>query len=243
MFSKPTVDALKHDFVLITAGEPERLTYSIIGYDENRSAHWFPRQATTTTTDGASVLKQLATQYEVAIFLFSRRSWFKKYCQFKFVDTNSVFDPDEAIQHLPTHIRHECVLQILNQCFNSYARLQEINKQYWTAKNIFVPVPVLEYALRVPFEEKDEAKQCGAIWSKSLHNNHPFNHWLIHFKYVSDIRPLLKWANPEDRQFLLNVWKRKKEFEARYGIPLKEAETQFQSERDAAIQLLFAKLS
>lgn len=69
MFTKkPHADDLKHDFVLITAEEPERLTYSVIGYESDPNDHWVIRQSATTTTGGESVLRQLAAQYAVAIF-------------------------------------------------------------------------------------------------------------------------------------------------------------------------------
>ena len=52
MFTKkPHGDDLKHDFVLITVEEPERLTYSVIGYESDPNDHWGIRQSATTTTE------------------------------------------------------------------------------------------------------------------------------------------------------------------------------------------------
>lgn len=235
MFTKkPHGDDLKQDFVLITAEEPERLTYSVIGYESDPNDHWVIRQSATTTTEGGAVLRQLAAQYAVAIFTFTRRSWYKKYCQFTLVDTDFAFDPDEDCEEFPPHIRHQFVVRVLNECFASYARYEEKRKQYWAAGRIEVPIPVKKYALRVPFEEKDAAKECGAIWSPEDYR------WIIDFKYDQNVRALLKWAHPEDRPCLLSLFKRKQDFEKRYGKPLREAENRFWQERRSAIQALLA---
>ena len=126
------------------------------------------------------------------------------------------------------------MVRLLNECFASYAQYEAIRKQYWAARRIEVPIPVKKYALRVPFEEKDAAKECGAIWA-------PENClWIINFKYDQNVRALLKWAHPEDRPCLLRLLRRKQDFEKRYGKPLREAESHFWQERRSSIQSLLA---
>ena len=241
MFKYPTPPAeiFKKGFVILNVGVPGSFTYSIVGYDEKRDERWFFKQEPIDVAGNASVANQLAAQYELAICLETCRHWFKRCFLFKYLETSSPFDPGLSIQCLEPRLRHQCVLRIMSQCFDSYEQAYELRHQYWIAKKQEVPVPIREYFLSVPFDQKEEAKRCGAIRPSS-----PFvKHWIINMETVRDVRPLLKWAHPEDHQFLLNVCRRKRLFEQQFGDPALEAEERFLSDRGSAIEKMLMTYS
>jgi len=232
VYYKPLLEAVQKDFAVLSIREPHSFFYSIIGFQDH---HWFLKTETSFVHNGKIVLEQLSNKFRSAICLFAgKRVWLKNSYYFGFLDHKCPFDPSQSISDLDPTEHHQCFVQVLNNCFDDLVKYEDADQLYKAQKK--VDIPVLEYFLNVPYEEKDAAKQVGAQWSEAFYPPRYLNRWYIDIQYIQDIRPFLRWANPKDHPFLLDLCERRNKFEEIYGKARQEAKENFEASKTAVIK-------
>lgn len=234
MYCKPLFEAIQKDFVILSIKEPYSFFYSIVGH-QNR--HWFLKTETIFVDNGKSVLQELSQNYDSAIMICSgRRTWIKKLSYFNSLQCDTPLDPQSLVPDLDPQAQHQCFVQVLNNCFEFLTRYDKAEQQYKAQKK--VEIPVLEYFLNVPYDEKKEASRSGAQWSEWNGNDTQrfLYRWFIPMDLISDVRPFLRWAHPNDHQFLIDLCERRNKFEAVWGKARQDAKKNFESSKVAVIK-------
>ena len=231
------LESLKNGFVLIIPNQKPQMSIALVQYEKGI---WSLKEGPCEIED-LTVLKTLSEQYQTGVILNTKnRRW---YCSQTLYIKNIIKSPKLFVSkdlNMSNKLHMKCYIHMLNRCFSSFLSLKKGLESYHQGYQSVTPVK--RYYLTVPYEEKNEARALGARWSETYgeleeYFQQPFYYqWFINFEEnLEDIKPLLKWANPKDHSFLIDVFERRKNFIEENEKKLSITKSQYENEVKVAL--------
>ena len=195
---------LLNDFVVLVPRDVGALTCAIVSREKNR---WILLEDSYKDYSLLE-LRNLAKTHKTAIVMnIENRRWFKEKWIFENQEYLCPFFKTKDWIFTPYLMHFQCFVHIINKCFYPFAEYIYAKAEY--EENLGKVTPIQKYFLNVPYKEKNNAKELGARWQGTERRQ-----WYIPIEddSIQDITPFLKWVHPDDQDFLVNIYERRKEF-------------------------------